>query len=54
MAGLAVVVVALWVLTVIFRVKSRWHLYPIFRRALFTAIVVALAVFCWNLATAWR
>jgi hypothetical protein len=54
MAGLAVVVVALWVLTVISRVKSRWHLYPIFRRALLTAVAVAIAVFCWNLATAWR
>jgi hypothetical protein len=54
LAGLAVVVVALWVLTVIFRVKSRWHLYIIFRRALLTAVVVAIAVFCWNLATSLR
>jgi type VI protein secretion system component VasK len=54
LAGLAVVVVALWVFTVIFRLKSRWHLYVVFRRALLTAVVVAIAVFCWNLATSLR
>ena len=50
MSALAIVVVALWVLTVITRVKSCGHLYPIFRRALLTAVAVAVAVFFWNLA----
>ena len=51
---LAVIVVALWLLTLVFRVRSRHHLYPIFRRALLTAIAVAVVVFCWNLVTALR
>ncbi len=54
LTALAVVVVALWILTVIFRVKSRWHLYVIFRRALLTAVVVAIVAFCWNLVLAFR
>jgi hypothetical protein len=54
MVGLAVIVVVLWILTVITRVRSRYHLYPTFRRALLTAVAVAIAVFCWNLVTAYR
>jgi hypothetical protein len=54
LTGLAVVVVALWILTVIFRVMSRWHLYLVFRRVLLTAVAVAIVVFCWNLWQSWR
>lgn len=54
MVGLAVIVLILWILTVIARVRSRYHLYPTFRRALLTAVAVAIAVFCWNVVTARR
>lgn len=54
LATLAAIVVVLWMLTVIFRLMSRWHLYFIFRRVLLTAVFIAIVVFCWNLATAWR
>ena len=54
LAGLAVIVVVLWILTVIFRVRSKWHLYFIFRRVLFTAVVIAVVAFCWNLVLAFR
>jgi type VI protein secretion system component VasK len=54
LAPLAAIVVILWILTVIFRVKSRWHLYPVFRRVLLTAVVMAVAAFCWNLVQTWR
>jgi hypothetical protein len=49
LSALAVVVVVLWILTVVARARSRHHLYPTFRRALFTAVAVAIVVFCWNL-----
>jgi hypothetical protein len=52
LAPLAVVVTVLWLLTVVARAKSRHHLYPVFRRALLTAVVVALMVFAWNLTWA--
>jgi hypothetical protein len=29
-------------------------LYPAFRRALLTAVAVAIAVFCWNLVLTFR
>ena len=51
---LAVVVVVLWILTVATRARSRHNLYPTFRRALLTAVVVAIAVFCWNLVMTFR
>ncbi len=51
---LAVVVVVLWILTVVTRARSRHTLYPAFRRALLTAVAVAIAMFCWNLVTALR
>jgi hypothetical protein len=51
---LAVLVTLFWILTVIFRARSRHHLYPVFRRALWAAVVVTLAVFCWNLALSFR
>ena len=51
---LAVVVVVLWILTAVTRARSRHHLYPAFRRALFTAVAVAIAVFCWNLVLTFR
>jgi hypothetical protein len=54
LVALAAIVVVLWMLTVIFRVMSRWHLYFIFRRVLLTAVFIAIVAFCWNLATAWR
>jgi hypothetical protein len=54
LVALAAIVVVLWMLTVIFRLMSRWHLYRIFRRVLLTAVVIAIVAFCWNLATAWR
>jgi len=54
LAALAAVVVVLWMLTVIFRLTSKWHLYLVFRRALITAVVVGIIVFFWNVATAWR
>ena len=54
MVGLAVIVVILWILTVIARVRSRHHLYPTFRRALLTAVAVAIAVFCWNVVQTMR
>lgn len=54
LVALAAIVVALWILTVIFRVMSRWHLYFIFRRVLLTAVFIAIVAFCWNLAAAWR
>ena len=54
LAALAAIVVVLWMLTVIFRVLSRWHLYFIFRRVLLTAVFIAIVAFCWNLATASR
>jgi hypothetical protein len=49
LSALAVVVVVLWIMTVITRARSRHHLYPTFRRALLTAVAVAIVVFCWNL-----
>ena len=49
---LAVVVAALWVMTTVSRARSLHHLYPVFRRALYTAILAALVVFCWNVAWA--
>jgi len=54
LVGLAVIVVVLWILTVIFRLRSRWHLYFLFRRVLLTAVVIAVVAFCWNLVTALR
>ena len=54
LVALAAVVVVLWMLTVIFRVMSRWHLYVIFRRVLLTAVVIAIVAFCWKLTTSWR
>ena len=54
LVALAAIVVVLWILTVVFRVMSRWHLYVIFRRVLLTAVVIAIVAFCWNLVTAWR
>jgi hypothetical protein len=54
LVALAAVVVVLWILTLVFRVKSRWHLYPVFRRALWTAVLIGAAAFCWNVVTAWR
>jgi len=51
---LAVVVLVLWILTVVTRARSRHTLYPAFRRALLTAVVVAIVVFCWNLVLTFR
>ncbi len=47
--GLAVIVVVLWILTIVARATSRWHLYVVFRRVLLTAVAVGIAAFCWNL-----
>ena len=54
LVGLAVIVVVLWILTVIFRLRSWWHLYFVFRRVLLTAVVIAVVAFCWNLVLAFR
>jgi len=54
LVALAAIVVVLWMLTVVFRVLSRWHLYLIFRRVMLTAVVIAIAAFCWNLITSLR
>ena len=47
---LAAVVTTLWVLTVVSRRRSKDHLYRVFRRALLTAVLVAIVAFCWNVA----
>ena len=52
--GLAAIVVLLWILTLIARATSRWHLYLVFRRVLLTAVALAIVVFCWNLWQSWR
>ena len=54
LVALAVLVVVLWILTVVFRLVSQPHLYRLFRRVLLTAVVVAVAAFCWNLVLAFR
>ena len=54
LVALAAIVVLLWILTVVFRVTSRWALYFVFRRVLLTAVVLAIVAFCWNLVLAFR
>ena len=54
LVALAAIVVFLWILTVVFRVTSRWALYFVFRRVLLTAVVLAIVAFCWNLVLAFR
>ena len=54
LVALAAIVVFLWILTVVFRVTSRWALYFVFRRVLLTAVVLAIVAFCGNLVLAFR
>jgi hypothetical protein len=52
MVPLGIVVSTLWLLTMVCRARSYHHLYPVFRRALLTAVIVGIVVFCWNVVWA--